>query len=45
MPAKPFDDCMVSLQRPHGNGALGIVRGSYTLWKANVTEALNSYCS
>ena len=25
MPAKPYDDCMVSLQRPHGNGALGMV--------------------
>ena len=29
----------VSLQRPHGNGDLDIVRASYTRRKANVTEA------
>ena len=39
MPEIPYDDCKVSLQRPHGNGDLDIVRASYTRRKANVTEA------
>ena len=40
MPANGYDDCKVSLQRPHGNGDLDIVRASYTCCKANVTVAL-----
>ena len=39
MPVNPYDDHMVSLQRPHRNGDLDIVRASYTRRKANVTEA------
>ena len=39
MPANPYDDCMVALWRPHGNGDLEIVRSSYTPRKANVIEA------
>ena len=39
MPVNPYDDCKVSLQRPHGNSDLDIVRASYTRRKANVTEA------
>ena len=41
MPVNPYDDRKVSLQRPHGNGDLDIVRASYTRRKANVTKALN----
>ena len=33
-----YDDCKVSLRRPHGNGDLDIVLASYTRRKANVTE-------
>ena len=40
MPINPYDDRKVSLQRPHGNGDLDIVRTLYTRRKANVTEAL-----
>ena len=40
MPVNPYDDCKVSLRRPHGNGDLNIVWASYTRRKANVTEAL-----
>ena len=40
MPVNPYDDCKVSLRRPHGNGDSDIVRASYTRCKANVTEAL-----
>ena len=39
MPVNPYDDRKVSLQRPHRNGDLDIVRASYTRRKANVTEA------
>ena len=39
MPVNPYDDCKVSLRRPHGNGDLDIVRASYTRHKANVTDA------
>ena len=39
MPVNPYDDCKVSLPKPHGNGDLDIVRASYTHRKANVTEA------
>ena len=41
MPVNPYGDRKVSLQRPHGNGDLVIVRTSYTRRKANVTEALH----
>ena len=41
MPVNPYDDFKVSLQRPHGNGDLDILRASYTRRKANVTEALS----
>ena len=40
MPINPYDDCKVSLQRPHGNGDLDIVGASHTRCKANVTKAL-----
>ena len=40
MPVNPYDDRKVSLQRPHGNGDLDIVRASYTRPQANVAEAL-----
>ena len=40
MPVNPYDDRKVSLQRPHENGDLDIVRASYTRRKANITEAL-----
>ena len=40
MPINPYDDCKVSLRRPHGNGDLDIVGASYTRCKANVTNAL-----
>ena len=40
MPVNPYDDRKVSLQRPHGNSDLDIIRASYTRRKANVTEAL-----
>ena len=40
MPVNPYDDCKVTLRRPHGNGDLDIVGASYTRRKANVTEAL-----
>ena len=40
MPVDPYDDCKVSLRRPHRNGGLDIVRASYTRRKANVTKAL-----
>ena len=40
MPVNPYDDRKVSLQRPHGNSDLGIIRASYTRRKANVMEAL-----
>ena len=39
MPVNQYDDRKVTLQRPHGNGGLDIVRASYTRRKANVTEA------
>ena len=39
MPVNPYDDRKVSLQRPHGNADLDIVRASYTRRNANVTEA------
>ena len=42
IPVNPYDDCKVSLWRPHGNGDLDIVRASYTRHKANVTEALTA---
>ena len=38
MPVNPYEDCKVSLRRPHGNSDLDIVRASYTRRKANVTE-------
>ena len=44
MPVNPYDDCKVSLRRPHGNGDLDIVRPSYTRRKANVTEAILLCC-
>ena len=44
MPVNPYDNSKVSLRKPHGNGDLDIVRASYTRRKANVTEALTSYC-
>ena len=40
MPVNSYDDRKVSLRRPQGNSDLDIVRTSYTLRKANVTEAL-----
>ena len=40
MPVNPYDDCKVSLRRPHRSGDLDIVQASYTRRKANVTEAL-----
>ena len=40
MSVNSYDDRKVSLQRPHGNGDLDIVRASYTRRMANVTEAL-----
>ena len=39
MPVNPCNDRKVSLQRPHGNGVLDIVRALHTRRKANVTEA------
>ena len=42
MPVNQYDDRKVSLQRPHRNGDLDIIRASYTRRKANVTEALPS---
>ena len=42
MLVNPYDDRKVSLQRPHGNSDLDIVRASYTRRKANVTEALGA---
>ena len=41
MAVNPYDDCKVSLRRPHGNSDFDIVRASYTRRKANVTEASN----
>ena len=43
MPVNRYDDCKVSLRRPHGNGDLDIVGASLTRRKANVTEALMPY--
>ena len=36
MPVNSYDDRKVSLQRPHGNGDLDIVRASYTRRKVLV---------
>ena len=45
MPVNPYNDHKVSLQRPHGNSDLYIVRASYTRRKANVTKALRLFRS
>ena len=39
MPVNRYDDCKVSLRRPHRSGDLDIIRASYTRRKANVTKA------